>query len=139
MTTMTTDAPARTDTQSIDANREVATEFLTQAAVGNAREMMRKHAHPEFVHHNPWFAADAESLAAAMDDNARDNPAKQLEVLRTIAEGPLVALHARVQHKPGAPWFALVHLFRFEDGRIREMWDVGQEVPADSPNQHGMF
>ena len=24
-------------------------------------------------------------------------------------------------------------------GRIRELWDLGQEVPADSPNEAGPF
>ena len=26
-----------------------------------------------------------------------------------------------------------------EGDRIAELWDVGQEVPADSPNRNGMF
>jgi predicted SnoaL-like aldol condensation-catalyzing enzyme len=32
-----------------------------------------------------------------------------------------------------------VHIFRFEQGRIVELWDLGQEVPESSPNQYGMF
>ena len=78
-------------------------------------------------------------LATAMDENARANPEKRLEILRTIAEGRLVAVHARVQHSPGASPAAVVHIFRFEDGRIAELWDIGQEAPLDSPNQAGMF
>jgi predicted SnoaL-like aldol condensation-catalyzing enzyme len=51
--------------------------------------MMRGYAATDFVHHDPYFASDAESLASAMDDNAREHPNKQLEIVRTIAEGPL--------------------------------------------------
>ena len=61
----------------------------------------------DFVHHNPWFAADAWSLATALDDNARANPEKSLEVLRAIAEGDLVVAHSRVRHAPDGltqPW-----------------------------------
>ena len=34
---------------------------------------------------------------------------------------------------------AVVHILRFEEGKIAEMWDVGQEIPRDCPNQLGMF
>jgi len=30
-------------------------------------------------------------------------------------------------------------LFRFEDGKIVELWDFGQPVPAESPNTDGLF
>jgi predicted SnoaL-like aldol condensation-catalyzing enzyme len=44
-----------------------------------------------------------------------------------------------VRLKPGDLGVALVHIFRFADGRIVELWDVGQPVPEESPNQYGMF
>jgi hypothetical protein len=31
---------------------------------------------PDFRHHNPYFRGDAESLMAAMEENARKNPDK---------------------------------------------------------------
>jgi predicted SnoaL-like aldol condensation-catalyzing enzyme len=34
---------------------------------------------------------------------------------------------------------AVVHIVRFDGEKIAEMWDVGQAVPADSPNENGMF
>jgi predicted SnoaL-like aldol condensation-catalyzing enzyme len=122
-----------------DANRAIALEFLTRAAQGGAREAMHRLAAPDFLHHNPWFASDAESLAAAMDENARANPQKDMQVLRTVAEGSLVALHARVVHAPGDRPAAVVHVFSTEDGLIRELWDVGQEEPVASPNSARMF
>jgi hypothetical protein len=33
----------------------------------------------------------------------------------------------------------VVHLFRFQGDKVVEMWDLGQAVPADSPNQDGIF
>jgi predicted SnoaL-like aldol condensation-catalyzing enzyme len=82
---------------------------------------------------------DPASLIATMEDNAREHPAKQLEILRTFAEGPLVAVHSRVRLAPGESAVATVHLFRIEADRIVELWDVGQPAPADSPNEHGLF
>jgi predicted SnoaL-like aldol condensation-catalyzing enzyme len=127
------------NTTMTQANRDIAVDFLRQAAHGHARDAMRRYGAPDFVHHNPYFASDADTLAKAMDDNARSNPDKQFEVLRTISEGPLVAVHSRVRMGHDAPEGAVVHILRIEDGRIHELWDVGQDAPPDSPNSVGMF
>lgn len=34
---------------------------------------------------------------------------------------------------------AVVHIFRFDDDRIVELWDIGQAVPEASVNENGMF
>ena len=120
-------------------NKNAAVSFLRLAASGRAREAFGTYAGPGFRHHNPWFAGDADSLAAAMDENARQNPDKKLDVLRAVEEGDLVAVHSYVKHGPDDRGFGLVHIFRFEGGRIVELWDLAQAVPAESPNVHGMF
>jgi predicted SnoaL-like aldol condensation-catalyzing enzyme len=74
-----------------------------------------------------------------MEENARRNPDKTLAVKRVIAEGELVVVQSHVRQQPGAAGAAVVHIFRFEHGRIVELWDVGQPAPEESPNQYGMF
>ena len=76
---------------------------------------------------------------AGIEQNARQNPDKVLEVKRTIAEGDFVVVHSHVQQKPGEPGAAVVHIFRFENGRIAELGDLAQPVPEESPNQYGIF
>ncbi len=76
---------------------------------------------------------------AGMEENARQNPNKVLEIKRVIAEGGLVVVHSHVRQKPDDLGAVLVHIFRFEKGRIVELWDIGQPVPDKSPNQYGMF
>jgi len=76
---------------------------------------------------------------AGMEENARQNPGKRLDVLHVLEDGDLVAVHSRVQPKPDDRGAALVHLFRFEGDRIVELWDIGQPVPAESVNTNGMF
>jgi len=51
-----------------------------------------------------------------------------------------VAVHSRVRHKPNTPEAAVRHVFRFDAAnKIAELWDVGQEMPDQSPNEFGMF
>jgi predicted SnoaL-like aldol condensation-catalyzing enzyme len=74
-----------------------------------------------------------------MEEDALQNLARILEVKRVITEGEFVVVQAHVQHKPGDLGAALVHIFRFENSRILELWDLGQPVPEKSPNRYGMF
>jgi predicted SnoaL-like aldol condensation-catalyzing enzyme len=120
-------------------NKDVAVSFLKMASSGDVREAYSKFVGPNFKHHNPFFEGSAEALMTGMEENARDNPDKTLDVKLAIAEGDLVAVHSHVRLKPDQRGGAVVHLFRFEEDRIVELWDLGQELPEHSPNQYGMF
>ena len=122
-----------------DSNKNAAVSFLKLAANGKVHEAYSKFVGAGFRHHNPFFEGSAESLQAGMEANVLQNPDKVLEVKRMIADGELVAVHSHVQQKPGERGAAVVHIFRFENARIVELWDLGQAVPEDSPNQFGMF
>jgi predicted SnoaL-like aldol condensation-catalyzing enzyme len=119
--------------------KDVAVSFLQLAAAGRAREAFSQHAGSGFRHHNPYFAGDAQALMTGMDENARQNPDKRLDVLHAIEDGDLVAVHSRVQHHAEDRGAAVMHLFRFEGDHIAELWDVGQAVPDESVNVNGMF
>jgi predicted SnoaL-like aldol condensation-catalyzing enzyme len=119
-------------------DKAIAINFLELAASGRLDDAYAL-ASPDFRHHNPHFKGDAESLKTGMADAHKQFPDTELEVQRAIAEGDLVAVHSRVQHAPDRPAIAVVHIFRFADGKIAELWDVGMEVPQDSPNKNGAF
>lgn len=119
--------------------KERAVTFLRLAASGRVDEAYADHVGPGFLHHNPYFRGDAASLKAAMAENASQNPRKTLEVKRALEDGDLVAVHSHVRPKPEDPGAAVVHLFRFENGRIVELWDIGTPVMDEGPNENGMF
>jgi predicted SnoaL-like aldol condensation-catalyzing enzyme len=121
------------------ARKDAAVSFLRLAASGRVREAYANHAGAAFRHHNPFFAGDAQALMAGMEENARQNPTKQLDILRALEDGDLVAVHSRVRQNQADRGAALVHIFRFEGDRIAELWDIGQPVPAESVNANGMF
>ena len=120
-------------------NKDAAVSFLQLVAAGRVRDAYAKHVGDGFRHHNPFFAGDADALMKGMEENARKHPDKRLDILRTLAEGDLVAVHSRVRQTPDDRGAALVHLFRFEADRIAELWDIGQPVPPESVNSLGMF
>ena len=120
------------------SRKDTAVYFLRQAASGKVREAY-EHTTDDFIHHNPWFAGDKESLMKGMAEHAARFPDKTCDVKHALEDGDLVAVHAHVKFKSGDLGFGLMHIFRFENGRIAEMWDIAQEVPKDSLNENGMF
>lgn len=135
---MTGAAPmAKTSARIKHADAAVA--FLKLASSGQVSDAYEKYVSANFRHHNPYFKGDAATLAAAMEENARQNPDKTIDIYHALEDGELVAVHACVHFKPGDLGVATIHLFRFEDDRIVELWDVGQPVLEDSPNIYGMF
>jgi predicted SnoaL-like aldol condensation-catalyzing enzyme len=122
-----------------DNNKAAAISFLQLASSGRAREAYAQFVGAGFRHHNPFFEGTAAALLAAMEENTRQAPDKVFEVQRAIAEGDWVMVHSRVRQRPADLGAAVVHIFRFEAGRIAELWDVGQPVPEHLLNQNGMF
>ena len=66
-------------------------------------------------------------------------PNFRLEVKRLVAEGDLVMMHSHLVRQPGDRGVAVVDIFRLEEGKIVEHWDVSQEVPEKSANNNSMF
>ena len=129
----------RSATAAVGEKKETATTFLQLVSTGSVQRAFDSFTTPDFIHHNPWFTSDAQSLARGMQENAAQFPEKMLHVEHAVEEGDLVAVHSRVRHKPEDPDIAVVHIFRFEGDRIAELWDVAQEPVKNSPNKLGMF
>lgn len=123
----------------VDSNKDAAVAFLQMASSGKVHEAYSNYVGPDFRHHNPHFEGSAESLRSGMEASAQENPNKDLEIKRVIAEGDFVVVHSRVRQWAEDPGAAVVHIFRFGDGKIAELWDIAQPIPEKSPNQYSMF
>jgi len=119
--------------------KQISLDFLERAAKGDSRKAFELYMAPNFKHHNVYFPGNADTIMLAMEDSAKMNPDKIFEVQRALEDGDLVAVHSRVRQSPEELGFAVIHIFRFENDKIAEMWDFGQEVPEDMMNENGMF
>ena len=119
---------------------DIAREFLSACARGDVQQAYDLYVAPDFVHHNPWFAHDRQSLLDAMAQSAASEPNKSFDIMQTIESPDRVAVLSHLKREQAGLEYAVVHIVRFNDAdQIVEMWDLGQEVPADSPNTLGMF
>ena len=121
------------------SHADIATSFLRMCARGEVRDAYDRYVSQDFVHHNAWFAGDRESLLRAMEESAAKEPNKSFEVRQVIDGGDKVAVLSHLKRAEANLEYAVVHIARIVDGKIVELWDLGQEIPKDSPNELGMF
>jgi predicted SnoaL-like aldol condensation-catalyzing enzyme len=84
-------------------------------------------------------ATGAQAAINFLGPYLKSNPAYKGEIKRVIAEGDLVAIHNHVTSGPTDRGRAVVDIFRVENGKVVEHWDVVQDVPAKSANDNTMF
>lgn len=104
-------------------------------------EAAEKYLAPEYIQHNPFVATGSAAFVDAFRDAFKIEKGRQSRAVfkRTIAEGDLVVLHLHKIRFEGDRGVAGVDIFRVEDGRITEHWDVNQPVPEESKNANTMF
>jgi predicted SnoaL-like aldol condensation-catalyzing enzyme len=121
-------------------HKEAAMSFLRMAGAGKVQEAYDQYVAPSFVHHNQYFKGDRQSLLTAMQQASKVSPNKAIEIKHVYEDGDTVVAHSLVTRQdPDAPAIAVVHIFRFEQDRIVELWDLGQAIAKESPNENGMF
>lgn len=122
------------------SNKESAIAFLKMAGSGDVQNAYAKFIAPNFIHHNQYFKGDRQSLLVAMEEAHRKSPNKSIDVKHAYEDGDTVITHSLVMRlDPNESAIAVVHIFRFEKDRVVELWDVGQVIMKDSPNENGLF
>jgi predicted SnoaL-like aldol condensation-catalyzing enzyme len=86
------------------------------------------------------FAADGfDGLRNYVKWIAENYPNTRGEIKRVFAEGDYVLLHCHYAGFFGENGDAIVDIFRMEDGKVVEHWDVIQAIPKTSLNENTMF
>ncbi len=93
----------------------------------------------DYIQHNPNVETGREPLKAFLDFIRVENPQGVHDVKRMFADGDHVIVHYHVRRWPDDIGWAVVDIFRIENGLIAEHWDVAQDVIVSGPNVNGMF
>ncbi|MGH8260983.1 MAG: nuclear transport factor 2 family protein [Steroidobacteraceae bacterium] len=94
---------------------------------------------PGYIQHSPLAATGAAGLKAFLDWARAHSPHAKHHLKRLFTDGDHVIAHVHVVIHPGDRGNAVVDIFRIENGKVAEHWDVAQEIPARSANEHGML
>lgn len=129
--------------EEIRTPKQTVTEFFDLAFVqGKLAEAARKYVSSEtYIQHNPNAPDGREPLIKGLAPFLSKIKYKA-EIKRIIAEDDLVVVHSHGTYESDDPNFrgeASVDIFRVENGKIVEHWDVIQPVPQKSKNSNTMF
>ncbi len=122
-----------------ETNKKLVIEFYDKALNQKDFDAAAKYVGPRYVQHNPNVPDGIEALKGLVTMLKEKFPNSRNEIKRAIAEGDLVMLHVHSVREPGQRGRAIVDVFRVEDGKIVEHWDVIQDVPGKAANTNTMF
>jgi len=130
---------AAADTATQEANKKAVVEFYELAINKKDFAAASKYLGPRYTQHNPSAADGPEGLQAFLQFLREKFPASHSEIKRVFADGDFVILHVHAVREPGTRGAAIVDIFKLDNGKIVEHWDVRQDVPEKAANTNGMF
>lgn len=125
-----------------ESARDIVLKFYEAALNEKDPEKARSFLGDTYIQHNPHVPDGIDGFLRFVKFRRDKFPGARNEVKRVIAEGNLVALHVHSVVIPGSPGRQIVDIFRVENGKVVEHWDVIQEIPvAIFPpiNDNGLF
>ncbi len=116
----------------MNPNKNSAVEFLQMVIAGDIDAAYEKYVDMQGTHHNVHTPAGFEALRTGMKEAHLQFPQKQFTIEQVLGDENLVAVHSHLLLTKDGPDLAVVHLFRFDEGKIVELWDVAQANPEVS-------
>lgn len=122
------------------STREVVDQFVDLLyRKKKVRQAFESWVAPNYIQHKASLPDGREAVILFLEKLFERHPGRIFTIHRVIASGDLVAVHYHSQATPEDSGFAVVDIFRVENCRLVEHWDVVQPVPEQSANDNTMF
>ncbi len=122
-----------------DDNKRAVVDFYEKAINQKDFEAASKYLGSRYIQHNQRAADGAEGLRSFLAFLREKHPQSHSTIRRALADGDFVILHVHAVRDPGTRGMAVVDIFRLENGRIVEHWDVHEDIIDKPANGNGMF
>lgn len=119
-------------------NRDVILDYYGKIIGQWDYDAASEHLGDRFIQHNPTIGdglAGLEAFVRGCPPPVRE--ALSYKIVRAIVDGDFVVLHLVVS-MPGTPDTALIDVFRLEDYKVIEHWDIMQPFPENPVHHNGM-
>lgn len=130
--------PAR-ETALAAANKKIVLEFYEKGLNQKNFEAAAPLFGPRYTQHNPTAGDGPEGFRRFIGFLKEKFPQSHGEIKQVFADGDFVILHVHAVRVPGTRGSAIVDIFKLENGKIVEHWDVIQDVPETTASGNGMF
>lgn len=123
----------------VESNKKTVLAFYEAALIRRDIDAARQYLGSSYIQHNPTAPDGVEGLVGLIKFLKEKFPLRSGVIKRVVAEGDLVVLHVHSKTTPEDRGTAIVDIFRIENGKIVEHWDVMQPVPETARNNNSMF
>ena len=93
----------------------------------------------KYIQHNPLAADGPEGLKAFLEFASANLSGFKIEFKRVLADGDFVIVHGHARNGADDRGSAVMDIFRLENGKVVEHWDVIQAIPETAQNSNTMF
>jgi predicted SnoaL-like aldol condensation-catalyzing enzyme len=131
--------PSRAAETPQEANKRAVVAFYEAALNRKDFAAAAQYLGPRYTQHNPTAQDGPEGLKKFLEFLREKFPQSHSDIKRVLADGDFVILHVHAVREPGTRGTAIVDIFKLENGKIVEHWDVRQDVPETAANSNGMF
>lgn len=120
-------------------NKQLVLAFYHKIIGEKDYEGARQYMGDTYRQHAPYATDGHAGIAEWVRKFKEGFPQHRYEVKKVIAEGDLVVLHLHGTNGPNPHGESVVDIFRIENGRVVEHWDVIQPIPETADNANTMF
>lgn len=132
-------AMIESDAAKLQNNKRVVLDFYARALNEADFDAAAKHFGRHYIQHNPMIDDGIEGFRVFLHGLKTQFLDVRGDIKRVFADGDFVILHVHATRTPEDPGLAIVDIFRLEEGKIVEHWDVRQPMPEASAHGNGMF
>ena len=122
-----------------EANRKAVLTFYEKGLNQKDADGALAYVGDRYVQHNPNAADGPEGFKKFIGFLREKFPNSHSEIKRSFVDGDYVILHVHAVREPGTRGNAIVDIFKLENGKIVEHWDVVQPIPETPANNNTMF
>jgi predicted SnoaL-like aldol condensation-catalyzing enzyme len=124
----------------LERNKETVRAFYELAFnEKQPEEAVSRYVGSRYTQHNPMAGDGPQAFIDFVKWYAGENPELKVEIKRIVAENDLVVTHSLIKTSPDDRGTAAADIFRLENGKVVEHWDVLQPVPETAANENTMF
>jgi len=123
----------------LEANKKTVAAFEDAALNQKDFDAASKYLGGRYIQHNPNAADGPEGLKGYIAFLKDKFPNSRSEIKHIFADGDYVIVHDHAVREPGTRGLAIVNIYRLENGKVVEHWDVIQQIPETAANGNGMF
>ena len=124
----------------IEENKRIVVSFLdTIFSQHRVDEGIANYMGPTYRQHNPGVGDGVEAFRTFFRAFFKERPQATFEIKRTFCEGNFVTIHAHWKDHPEDRGQAVMDIFRVENGKVVEHWDVMQPIPERLAHDNSMF